>query len=108
MIGRLLRARPQMTRLYHWCLDPAGRLIRLCLAEKGVSFESVESAPWSPHPVRGIGWLCTTLEELTRKTFANLYLAGSLTVIGVIGITSGAVVLVRRPAGKKRATGCRY
>ena len=39
-----------MTRLYHWCLDPAGRLVRLCLAEKGIGFESVESSPWSPHP----------------------------------------------------------
>ena len=39
-----------MTRLYHWCLDPAGRLVRLCLAEKGMGFESVESSPWSPHP----------------------------------------------------------
>nr|WP_321439880.1 glutathione S-transferase family protein [uncultured Hyphomonas sp.] len=39
-----------MIRLYHWNLDPAGRLVRLCLAEKGLGFETVESAPWSPHP----------------------------------------------------------
>lgn len=39
-----------MTRLYHWSFDPAGRLVRLCLGEKGIAFESVDSAPWSPHP----------------------------------------------------------
>ena len=39
-----------MSRLYHWSLDPAGRLVRLCLGEKGVEFEAVESPPWSPHP----------------------------------------------------------
>ena len=39
-----------MIRLYHWSLDPAGRLVRLCLAEKGLGFETVESSPWAPHP----------------------------------------------------------
>ena len=38
-----------MNRLYHWPLDPAGRLIRLALGEKGLTFEWVESPPWSPH-----------------------------------------------------------
>lgn len=37
-----------MLRLYHWPLDPAGRMVRLVLAEKGEPFEAVPSAPWSP------------------------------------------------------------
>ncbi|MEH6488494.1 glutathione S-transferase family protein [Hyphomonas oceanitis] len=39
-----------MKRLYHWPLDPAGRLVRLVLAEKGEAFELFESTPWAPHP----------------------------------------------------------
>ena len=39
-----------MKRLYHWPLDPAGRLVRLALAEKGEGFETLESPPWAPHP----------------------------------------------------------
>lgn len=38
-----------MKRLYHWPLDPAGRLVRLVLAEKGETFELLESPSWSPH-----------------------------------------------------------
>lgn len=39
-----------MKRLYHWTLDPAARLVRLALGEKGMAFELVESLPWAPHP----------------------------------------------------------
>ncbi|WP_373008046.1 glutathione S-transferase family protein [Hyphomonas sp.] len=39
-----------MKRLYHWPLDPAGRLVRLVLAEKGEAFDLFESTPWAPHP----------------------------------------------------------
>ncbi|WP_430403590.1 glutathione S-transferase family protein [Hyphomonas sp.] len=39
-----------MKRLYHWPLDPAGRLVRLVLGEKGETFESHASTPWAPHP----------------------------------------------------------
>ena len=39
-----------MKRLYHWPLDPAGRLVRLALGEKGEGFEVLESPPWSAHP----------------------------------------------------------
>ncbi len=39
-----------MLRLYHWPLDPAGRLVRLVLAEKGEPFEAVSSSSWTPHP----------------------------------------------------------
>ncbi|KCZ56422.1 hypothetical protein HY29_09010 [Hyphomonas beringensis] len=39
-----------MKRLYHWPLDPAGRLVRLALGERGEAFETLESPPWSPHP----------------------------------------------------------
>ena len=39
-----------MKRLYHWPLDPAGRLVRLVLGEKGEAFELLESTPWAPHP----------------------------------------------------------
>lgn len=37
-----------MLRLYHWPLDPAGRMVRLVLAEKGEPFEAVRSQPWAP------------------------------------------------------------
>lgn len=37
-----------MLRLYHWPLDPAGRMVRLVLAEKGEPFEAVASRPWAP------------------------------------------------------------
>lgn len=39
-----------MKRLYHWPLDPAGRLVRLALGEKGETFEVLESPPWAAHP----------------------------------------------------------
>jgi glutathione S-transferase len=39
-----------MLRLYHWPLDPSGRLVRLMLAEKGVEAELVASPAWAPHP----------------------------------------------------------
>ena len=39
-----------MKRLYHWPLDPAGRLVRLVLGEKGEEFEVLESLPWAAHP----------------------------------------------------------
>jgi len=42
-----------MLRLYHWPLDPAGRLVRLVLAEKGEAFEAVDSPPWLPRPEVG-------------------------------------------------------
>lgn len=37
-----------MLRLYHWPLDPAGRMVRLVLTEKGEPFEAVASPPWAP------------------------------------------------------------
>lgn len=33
--------------LYHWPLDPAGRLVRLHLGEKSIAFGSHVSVPWS-------------------------------------------------------------
>ncbi|MFN7055356.1 glutathione S-transferase family protein [Hyphomonas sp.] len=39
-----------MFRLYHWPLDPAGRLVRLVLAEKGEVFETILSPAWMPRP----------------------------------------------------------
>lgn len=49
--------------------------------------------PWWPHPVRGIGWLCTRCEQLTRVWFANLYLGGAITAAVVIVVTCLAVYL---------------
>lgn len=40
----------RMFRLYHWPLDPAGRLVRLVLAEKGEAFETIASPAWIPRP----------------------------------------------------------
>lgn len=39
-----------MFRLYHWPLDPAGRMVRLVLTEKGERFETVPSPAWAPDP----------------------------------------------------------
>ncbi|MCP4339459.1 MAG: cobalamin biosynthesis protein CobD [Desulfobulbaceae bacterium] len=49
---------------------------------------------WYPHPVRGIGKLCSWSETITRSMISNLYLAGALTVIAVIGSTGLAVSLI--------------
>jgi adenosylcobinamide-phosphate synthase len=46
---------------------------------------------WLPHPVRAIGRLCSWSENITRVMFANLYLAGLVTVVTVVGGT-GAIV----------------
>jgi adenosylcobinamide-phosphate synthase len=42
---------------------------------------------WWPHPVRGIGWLCTRCEQLSRRWFSNLYLGGAITAAVVIFVT---------------------
>ncbi len=49
---------------------------------------------WFPHPVRGIGWMISRSEALTRKISGNLYLAGGLTVFAVLGATLGVVWLL--------------
>jgi adenosylcobinamide-phosphate synthase len=49
---------------------------------------------WYPHPVRGIGKLCSWSESITRTLTSNLYLAGFLTVIAVIGSTGLIVSLI--------------
>lgn len=46
---------------------------------------------WYPHPVRGIGLLCSNSESFFRKCTKNEYLAGLLTVISVMSITTGIV-----------------
>lgn len=48
---------------------------------------------WYPHPVRGIGRLCSWSETVTRSMFSNLYVAGLLTVALVIALT-GVIVAV--------------
>ncbi len=49
---------------------------------------------WYPHPVRGIGLLCSWSESITRLLINNLYLAGFVTVIVVIGTTGGIISLI--------------
>lgn len=49
---------------------------------------------WYPHPVRGIGRLISWSEAITRSMTSNLYLAGFVTVIAVIGTTGGIVSLI--------------
>lgn len=39
---------PETYRLHHYPLDPPSRRVRLCLAEKGLAFESVIEKPWAP------------------------------------------------------------
>ena len=46
---------------------------------------------WLPHPVRGIGWLITRLERFCRTSAVSLRLAGTLTCIAVVGITTAFV-----------------
>lgn len=49
---------------------------------------------WYPHPVRGIGCVCTVSETITRSITTNLYLAGLMTVVTVITATGGVVSLI--------------
>ncbi len=49
---------------------------------------------WYPHPVRGIGRICSWSEAVTRLWFRNLYVAGLLTVIFVIALTGTVVFLI--------------
>ena len=50
---------------------------------------------WYPHPVRLIGWLCTTCENYYRKLFAhNLRLAGLVSVISVMAVTLATLYLL--------------
>jgi len=49
---------------------------------------------WFPHPVRAIGRLIAWSERITRSRTGNLYLAGGLTVMMVIGATAGIVSLI--------------
>lgn len=49
---------------------------------------------WYPHPVRGIGRLCSWSEAVTRAMFSNLYVAGLLTVMVVIALTGTVVFLI--------------
>lgn len=49
---------------------------------------------WYPHPVRGIGRLCTLSENITRSITTDLYFAGLMTVVTVITATGGVVSLI--------------
>ncbi len=49
---------------------------------------------WLPHPVRGIGRLCSWSENITRAITGNLYFAGFLTVVAVITLTGSIVSLI--------------
>ncbi len=46
---------------------------------------------WYPHPVRGIGLLCTVCEKRYRALCANVFLAGFATVATVVTVTAGIV-----------------
>lgn len=49
---------------------------------------------WYPHPVRGIGKVCSWSEAVTRSITSNLYLAGFVTVAVVLGTTGAVVSLI--------------
>ena len=53
---------------------------------------------WLPHPVRAIGRLCEGSEKMTRALFANLYLAGLMTVFVVLSTTGFIVFLLLQVA----------
>ncbi len=48
---------------------------------------------WFPHPVRSIGWLCLSCESLLRKRIKSEKLAGTITSIIVLVLTSGGTML---------------
>jgi len=49
---------------------------------------------WLPHPVRGIGLVCSKSEKITRKFIGKPFLAGLLTVATVLIVTSALVTLL--------------
>lgn len=49
---------------------------------------------WYPHPVRGIGQVCSWSEAITRSITSNLYLAGFVTVVLVLAATGSIVSLI--------------
>ncbi|TKB11094.1 adenosylcobinamide-phosphate synthase CbiB [Desulforhopalus sp. IMCC35007] len=49
---------------------------------------------WYPHPVRGIGWLCSFYERFFRSHCKNLQIAGTMTVFSVIATTTGILTLL--------------
>jgi len=49
---------------------------------------------WYPHPVKGIGKLCSLSEAITRSIISNPYLAGFVTVIAVISSTGVIVAFI--------------
>lgn len=49
---------------------------------------------WYPHPVRGIGWLCTIGERFLRRYLKNLLVAGGVNVLFVILSTVGIITLL--------------
>ena len=49
---------------------------------------------WYPHPVRGIGWLCSFYERFFRNHCKNLQIAGAMTVFFVIATTAGILTLL--------------
>ena len=55
---------------------------------------------WYPHPVRGIGWICTKSERFFRGCIKNEYLAGLFTVITVLSSSIGIVTTLLLLAGQ--------
>jgi len=49
---------------------------------------------WYPHPVKGIGLVCTVSEKVTRRVIKNPFFAGVLTVVTVLSITAGTVFFI--------------
>ncbi|NCB28365.1 MAG: hypothetical protein EOM63_01195 [Clostridia bacterium] len=49
---------------------------------------------WLPHPVRGIGWLATRLESITRRCIRSPFLAGTATAAGVLAMAGGLAALL--------------
>lgn len=59
---------------------------------------------WYPHPVKGIGKLCSLSESITRSMIGNLYLAGFVTVICVLSSTAVIVGLILFAAASVSST----
>lgn len=91
-----------MKRLYHWPLDPAGRLVRLALGEKDEGFEVLESPPWSAHPDvprLAHGAVAPALVEIDSEP--RMFACGTRAICEYLEETSsGRVLLPSDPAAR--------
>jgi glutathione S-transferase len=89
-------------RLHHHPLDPPSRRVRLTLAEKGVTFDTVQERPWDPRPeflmvspAGGVPVLAIETEE------EPLTLGGANAICEYLEETEGAPNLLGKTAERR-------